>query len=341
MDDKKRTARYWMAFLILAVFLVILFVWNVNAGSIHLSVGEILNIIFRHQGDATAYNIIWEIRLPRILSVIILGGALSVSGFLLQTFFNNPIAGPFVLGISSGAKLVVALLMIYFLSRSISMGSAAMIIAAFIGSMISMGFVLLVAKKVHNMSMLVISGVMIGYICSAATDFIVTFADDSNIVNLHNWSRGSFSGMTWDNVKVMSVVVAAAFLLVILLAKPLEAYQLGETYAQNLGVNIRILRILLVVLSSVLSACIVAFAGPISFVGIAVPQLIRKLFGTTKPLLMIPACFLGGSVFCLFCDLLARTWMAPTELGISTVTAIFGAPVVLWIMVSKSRRERG
>ena len=106
MDDKKRTARYWMAFLILAVFLVILFVWNVNAGSIHLSVGEILNIIFRHQGDATAYNIIWEIRLPRILSVIILGGALSVSGFLLQTFFNNPIAGPFVLGISSGANTI-------------------------------------------------------------------------------------------------------------------------------------------------------------------------------------------------------------------------------------------
>ena len=111
MDDKKRTARYWIAFFILAVFLVILFVWNVNAGSIHLSVGEILNIIFRHQGDATAYNIIWEIRLPRILSVIILGGALSVSGFLLQTFFNNPIAGPFVLGISSGAKLVVAMIM--------------------------------------------------------------------------------------------------------------------------------------------------------------------------------------------------------------------------------------
>lgn len=147
--------------------------------------------------------------------------------------------------------------------------------------------------------------------------------------------------MTWDNVKVMSIVVAVTFLMVILLAKPLEAYQLGETYAQNLGVNIRTLRILLVVLSSVLSACIVAFAGPISFVGIAVPQLIRKLFGTTKPLLMIPACFLGGSVFCLFCDLLARTWMAPTELSISTVTAIFGAPVVLWTMVSKSRRERG
>ena len=270
MNDKKRTARYWMAFLILAVFLIILFIWNVNAGSIHLSVNEILNIIFRHQGDATAYNIIWEIRLPRILAVIILGGALSVSGFLLQTFFNNPIAGPFVLGISSGAKLVVALLMIFFLSRSISMGSAAMIIAAFIGSMISMGFVLLVAKKVHNMSMLVISGVMIGYICSAITDFVVTFADDSNIVNLHNWSLGSFSGMSWGNVQVMAVVVLITMVIVFFMSKPIGAYQLGEVYAQNMGVNIKLFRIGLILLSSILSACVTAFAGPISFVGIAV-----------------------------------------------------------------------
>ena len=285
MDDKKRTARYWIAFFILAVFLVILFVWNVNAGSIHLSVGEILNIIFRHQGDATAYNIIWEIRLPRILSVIILGGALSVSGFLLQTFFNNPIAGPFVLGISSGAKLVVALLMIYFLSRSISMGSAAMIIAAFIGSMISMGFVLLVAKKVHNMSMLVISGVMI------------------------------------------------------FMSKPIGAYQLGEVYAQNMGVNIKLFRIGLILLSSILSACVTAFAGPISFVGIAVPHIVKSLLKTARPLLVIPACFLGGAVFCLFCDLIARTVFAPTELSISSVTAVFGAPVVIYIMIRRQKRN--
>ena len=140
-------SEYGISFVILAVLLIFLFIWNVNSGSIHLSVREILNIIFRHQGDETSYNIVWEIRLPRILAVIILGGALSVSGFLLQTFFNNPIAGPFVLGISSGAKLIVALLMIFFLSRSVSIGSGAMILAAFAGSMISMGFVLLVAKK--------------------------------------------------------------------------------------------------------------------------------------------------------------------------------------------------
>ena len=337
MNDRKRTARYGFAFIILAVLLVILFIWNVNAGSIPLSVGEILNIIFRHQGTDTAYNIIWEIRLPRILAVIILGGALSVSGFLLQTFFNNPIAGPFVLGISSGAKLVVAMLMIFFLSRGISMGSAAMIVAAFIGSMISMGFVLLVAKKVHNMSMLVISGVMIGYICSAITDFVVTFADDSNIVNLHNWSLGSFSGTSWDNVSVMAVVVFVALFLTFLMSKPISAYQLGEGYAQNMGVNIKAFRIALILLSSILSACVTAFAGPISFVGIAVPHLIKSLMKTSKPLLVIPGCFLGGAVFCLFCDLIARTAFAPTELSISSVTAVFGAPVVIYIMIRRKR----
>ena len=339
MNDKKRTARYWMAFLILAVFLIILFIWNVNAGSIHLSVNEILNIIFRHQGDATAYNIIWEIRLPRILAVIILGGALSVSGFLLQTFFNNPIAGPFVLGISSGAKLVVALLMIFFLSRSISMGSAAMIIAAFIGSMISMGFVLLVSRKVKNMSMLVISGVMIGYICSAVTDFVVTFAEDSNIVNLHNWSQGSFSGTDWSNVAMMAGVVAVSVLLAFLLSKSMGAYQLGEGYARNMGVNIKRFRVELILLSSILSACVTAFAGPISFVGIAVPQLMKSLLKTAKPILVIPACFLGGAAFCLFCDLIARTVFAPTELSISSVTAIFGAPVVIYVMINRKGKR--
>lgn len=336
MDEKKRAARYWFAFLILAVLLVVLFIWNVNAGSIHLSVGEILNIIFRHQGDDTAYNIIWEIRLPRILAVIILGGALSVSGFLLQTFFNNPIAGPFVLGISSGAKLVVAFLMIFFLSRSISMGSAAMIIAAFIGSMISMGFVLLVAKKVHNMSMLVISGVMIGYICSAVTDFVVTFADDSNIVNLHNWSLGSFSGMSWSNVRVMAAVVALTMIIVFFMSKPIGAYQLGEVYAQNMGVNIKLFRIALILLSSVLSACVTAFAGPISFVGIAVPHLVKTAMKTAKPLLLIPGCFLGGAIITLFCDGFARTVFAPTELSISSVTAVFLVPVVIVMMLRRN-----
>ncbi len=340
MNEKKRTGaiRYAAGFAILIALLLILIVWNVNAGSVPVSVGEIFRIIFFRDGESTAYSIIWQIRLPRILAAVILGGALSVSGFLLQTFFHNPIAGPFVLGISSGAKLVVAFVMIFFLGRGITVGSAGMVLAAFFGSMISMGFVLIVSRRVKSMSLLVICGVMISYICSAATDFAVTFADDSNIVNLHNWSLGSFSSTTWHDVGIMTLIVMITVLIVFMMSKPISAYLLGEAYARNMGVNIPLFRTVLILCSSILSACVTAFAGPVSFVGIAVPHLIKNLFRTTKPILMTPACFLGGAVFCLFSDLIARTIFAPTELSISSVTAIFGAPIVIWIMI---RRRKG
>lgn len=199
-----------------------------------------------------------------------------------------------------------------------------------------MGFVLLISRKVKQMSMLVVSGIMIGYICSAITDFVVTFADDSNIVNLHNWSLGSFSGTSWDNVSVMAVVVFAALFLTFLMSKPISAYQLGEGYAQNMGVNIKAFRIALILLSSILSACVTAFAGPISFVGIAVPHLIKS-YENIQAASGYSGCFLGGAVFCLFCDLIARTAFAPTELSISSVTAVFGAPVVIYIMIRRKR----
>ena len=335
---EQRRIRYLVSFLILTVLLCVLFLWNMNSGSVDLSVGEIWNIITTGPSEATSSNIIWNIRLPRILAAMILGGALSVSGFLLQTFFANPIAGPFVLGISSGAKLVVSLAMILLLSVGKTISSAQMNLAAFVGALFSMGFVLLVSKKVNKMSMLVICGVMIGYICSAVTDFVLTFAEDSNIVNLHNWSQGSFSGMSWDNVKVMSIVVLITLLITFLMSKPISAYQMGEVYAQNMGVNIKMFRMALILLSSILSACVTAFAGPISFVGIAVPHLVKSMMKTAKPILIIPACFLGGAVFCLFCDLIARTIFAPIELSISSVTAIFGAPIVIYMMVRRQGR---
>lgn len=205
--------------------------------------------------------------------------------------------------------------------------------------MISMGLVLLISRVLDQMSMLIVSGVMIGYICTAITDFIVTFADDADIVNLHNWSRGSFSGITWDNVMLMAVVIFLASFCVFLMSKPISAYQLGEAYARNMGLNIQMFRFLLILLSSILSACVTAFAGPVSFVGIAVPHLVKGLFKTSRPLLMIPGCMLGGAAFCLFCDLLARVVFAPTELSISTVTAIFGAPVVIFIMIRQKKEK--
>ncbi len=330
-----RKGRTWSGFALLLLLLFFFIILNVMAGSVRLSVSEIIKIFTGRNADSTQRSIILSIRLPRVMAAMILGGALSVSGYLLQTFFHNPIAGPFVLGISSGAKLTVSLFMIALLSRGKVSSSAGLILAAFIGAMMSMGFVLAVSQKVKRMSLLVVCGVMIGYICSALTDFLVTFADDSNIVNLHNWSMGSFSGMSGSNVATMAIVCGAALLAAFFLSKPIRAYQLGEVYAQNLGVPIKRFRAALILLSSVLSACVTAFAGPISFVGIAVPHLMKSLFRTADPLRMIPACWLGGGVFCLCCDLIARTAFAPTEISISSVTAIFGAPIVIYMMVHR------
>ena len=339
MPEKRR---YLIGYLILTVLLCLFVFLNIIIGSVSLSIGEIADLLSDPGGVTTYAQILWQIRLPRLVAAAILGGALSVSGFLLQNFFGNPIAGPFVLGISSGAKLVVALTMIMALERGIILNSASLIIAAFVGSMLSMGFILAISDKVRRMSLLIICGVMIGYICSAITDFVITFADDSNIVNLHSWSMGSFSGIGWGNVRTIAIVVLASLVLSFLLSKPMGAYQLGETYAANMGVNIKRFRVELILLSSLLSACVTAFAGPISFVGIAVPHLVKSLFKTAKPIVILPACFLGGAVFCLFCDLIARSLFAPTELSISSVTAIFGAPIVIWLMINRQRgKENG
>ena len=313
-------------------------VFSICQGSVALNLGDIREAFAVGNSQDMVRRIIWDIRLPRILAAVILGGALSVSGFLLQTFFANPIAGPFVLGISSGARMAVCLVMLLLLGQGAAITSGGLILAAFGGALVSMGLVLLAARKVRSMSTLVICGVMLGYICSAVTDFAVTFAEDANIVNLHNWSVGSFSGITWENIRVMGIVVLVSVALACALAKPVSAYQMGETYARSLGVNIRWFRLELILLSSLLSACVTAFAGPVSFVGIAVPHLVKHLFGTTKPLWMIPGCFLGGGAFCLLSDLIARTVFAPRELGISSVTALLGAPVVLWMMLHRNRQ---
>ena len=323
-----RSLRRTACFITLAFLLTILIILNINSGSIYLTPIEILRILASGGSPDASGQIIWEIRIPRIISAALLGGALSVSGYLLQTFFNNPIAGPFVLGISSGAKLTVALTMIFFLGRGLTVGSIGLVAAAFAGSLISMGFILLISMKVSNMSLLVVCGVMIGYICSAITDFIVTFADDSNIVNLHNWALGSFSGASWTSVKAGALIVLPCLFLSFLLSKPIGAYQLGENYARNMGVNIRLFRVELILLSSMLSACVTAFA---------VPHLVKNLFRTASPIIIIPASFLGGSCFCLACDLIARCAFAPTELSISSVTAVFGAPVVIWMLLHRKR----
>lgn len=331
-----------MTFVLLAFAFLALIVLNVNTGSIRIMPREVFRILLVGGDGTPESSVIWKIRLPRLLAAALLGGALSVSGFLLQTFFHNPIAGPFVLGISSGAKMFVGLMMIVVLSHVQSVPFAATMLAAFAGAMLCTGLVLLFSRRAKSMSMLLVIGIMIGNLCSAVTDFLVTFASDADIVNLHAWSMGSFSAVSWSGLQMTAAVLLPALALVFCLAKPIGAYQLGESYARSMGVNIRLCRVALITLSSLLSACVVALTGPVSFVGIAVPHIAKRLFGTAKPLVIIPGSFLCGGVFVMACDLIARTVFAPSELSVSTVTAIFGAPVVIWLMLKKQRgREHG
>lgn len=326
-----KTKRIIISYIGLGIALIIAVIICILAGSVNIDLSEIF------VDETVSNSIVFDIRMPRMIAAIFAGGALSIAGYCLQSFFHNPIAGPYLLGISSGAKLSVAIALIIFAGRVSILNSITMVCFSFIGAMISMGFVLLVSRHVKSMSMLLVCGVMIGYICTAICDLLIAFADDSDIVNLHNWSRGSLSGITMLQSVFMSIVVIISVIFVFSLSKAMSAFLVSENYARSVGVNITAFKIMLVLASSLLSATVTAFAGPISFVGIAVPHLIRKLLKTETPLYIIPACFLGGAVFTCICDVISRTLFAPTELSISTITAVFGSPVVIYMLTKKQK----
>ena len=331
-----RFARVIRVNALLGIGLAALAVASLCIGSVATSPAEVIQVLAQGPTEGTLNRILWEIRLPRIVQAALLGGALSLSGFLLQTFFNNPIADPFVLGISSGARMAVALLMIAVLGVNRVMTPWMSVAAALAGSLVTMGFVLLIARRVRTQSMLIVAGVMVGYVCSAATNFLIAFADDQSIVNLQNWSQGSFSGAQWTDTGIIAIATVASTAAVFALSKPLGAYHMGESYAKSVGVNIMGLRLFIVAVSSLLSSVVVAFAGPISFVGIAAPHLAKRAIGSAKPLYVTPTCFFTGAVFCCGCDLVARMLFSPVELSVSAVTAVMGAPVVIALMLKRS-----
>lgn len=325
--------RITISYICLIIALLIAAAACIMAGSVTISVSEMFI------KDTVSNSIVFDIRMPRMIAAVFAGGGLAVAGYCLQSFFHNPIAGPYLLGISSGAKLSVAVALIVVAGKISIMNSITMILVAFAGAMVSMGFVLLVSRYVKSMSMLLVCGVMIGYICTAICDLLIAFADDSDIVNLHNWSRGSLSGITMMQSVVVAVVISLSVLFVFTLSKPMAAFLVSENYANSVGVNISLFKTMLVIVSSLLSAAVTAFCGPISFVGIAVPHIIRKTLNTEKPICIIPACFLGGAVFTCVCDIISRILFAPTELSISTITAIFGSPVVVYMLVKRNNNK--
>lgn len=334
---KKIRARYYIIFSLLIISLILIFGFCIGFGSVKIKLNEVFNILFNHAAtDSTFYDIVWDIRFPRALAALISGAALAVSGLLLQIFFKNPIVEPYVLGVSSGATLCVGLVMlggVKFGFESIS--PFLLFTAALVGSLLVMLVVVLFAGRVKSIITLLVIGLMVGYLCSSVTSILTAFADKERLQGFTLWRMGSFSGFTWKSIKVLMAMGIPTIICSFFIVKPLNAFLLGEEYAKSMGVKIKAFRITIVVISSILASVVTAFAGPVAFIGLAVPHITRLIFGTSDNKVLIPGTILlGGAVTCI-CDLIARTIFAPVELPISSVTSIIGAPIVIFLILKR------
>jgi iron complex transport system permease protein len=325
----------------LSLIIVMLFALNIFVGSVSIPAADILRILTGEDIKPSWQYIILESRLPQAITATLAGGALAVSGLMLQTAFRNPLAGPSVFGINSGAGLGVALVML-LLGGSISAGSVsvsgfvAVLLAAFVGAMTVMAVIFFFSTLVRNNVMLLIIGIMIGYISNSAISLLNFFATDEGVKSYMVWGMGSFGGVSMKMMPVFSIVTLVGLLGSILLIKPLNALMLGDRYAENLGVNIQHTRNWLLIITGLLTAIVTAFCGPVAFIGLAVPHMVRLLLHTDNHRSLLPATILMGSIVALVCSLLC---VMPGESGViplNAVTPLIGAPVIIYV-IAKGR----
>lgn len=327
-------------FAVLAVLLAVFMILNLRIGSISYPVGDLLKALLHPGATGDIHYIVWNIRLPRTLSAAMGGAFLAVSGLLLQVYFRNPIVGPFILGISSGSTVMVSIVMLTSVGLGFS-GFAPYLntLAACLGAYAVTAIIVTIAVRVRSGVTLLIAGLMMGYLCGAFTSILTALAEKESIKGFVLWQMGSFSGMKWVEVWVMFIGGGAMLAGAYLMSKPLNALLLGEDYAASMGVNIRRCRLLLLFLSSSLAALVTAMAGPVAFIGLAVPHMARLSLGTSDNRLLVPgACLLGALVTSL-CDLIARMWMSPVELPLSAITAFFGAPIVIYLLLKRGMKS--
>jgi iron complex transport system permease protein len=327
-------SRDFLTFAALVAMLFAFVILNIGFGSSNISAAGIFRILTgRESADSGDALIITQIRMPRAFSAIAGGAALAVAGFLIQTFFNNPIVDPYILGISSGSMLAVALVILggwTFGFRRVT--PALLVLAAFAGALLVIGMLLFVVRRIKNVVTLLVIGVMTGFIAGGGTNILSSFAEKERITNFSRWSMGSFAGLAWPQVRILYAITIPFCAAALLMAKSLNALNMGESYAQSMGINIKASRTLIILFSSVLTAGTVAFTGPVSFIGLAVPHICRTLFHTANSRILIPACFICGGLLALSCDFIARNIMSPVEIPLGAVTALGGAPLVVWLL---------
>ncbi|NOZ48396.1 MAG: iron ABC transporter permease [Chlorobi bacterium] len=328
-------------FLLLLFILIGFIILDMVSGSVKIPVSNVINILF-HNNSTEWDSIIWKIRIPRIITAILAGMALSVSGLQMQTIFRNPLAGPFVLGISAGASLGVAItvlgfssiLPVYFFGIS---GNWLIILSAWFGSAIILVIILIVSLRVKDIMTLLIIGIMFGSATSAIVSILQYFSSENLLKSFVIWTMGSLGGVSQSQLNIMSPVIFIGIVMSLSSIKILNISLLGENYTKSMGLNLNFSRIYIFLSTSILTGTITAFCGPVGFIGIAVPHLTRMLFKTTEHSILIPGTIIIGSIIMLASDIFSQLPPSNTTLPLNSVTAIIGVPIVIWVIIRNKK----
>jgi iron complex transport system permease protein len=327
-----------MSFLVLVLLLL-----SVSLGSVSIPLSEILDILLGGESTKSSWDlIVLNFRLPKAITAILVGSGLAISGLLMQTLFRNPLAGPFVLGISSSASLGVALLILGSgifggVFASLALYNWAIALASSIGAALVLLAVLLAASKVRNTMSILIIGLMFGTVTSAIISVLTFFSDAQQIQQYIFWSFGSLGNLSWQEIWILIILYLIGIFGIFFVIKPLNSLILGENYAKSMGIDIRFSRNIILLITSILTGVITAFAGPIAFIGLAVPHITKLIFKTSDHRILLPAVGLLGAIILLICDMISQLPMSEYTLPINAVTSLFGAPVVIWLLVKKKR----
>ncbi|KAB8332745.1 iron ABC transporter permease [Scytonema tolypothrichoides VB-61278] len=333
-------------FPVLLITLTLTFLLDLALGSVHIPLTQVITILLNSEPEKPTWtNIILKFRLPKALTATLAGAALGVSGLQMQTLFRNPLAGPFVLGISSGASLGVALVVLTTtvtgagtLFKDLGViGDFGLVVAASLGAAAVLGLVLLVSQRVEDTMTLLILGLLFGYATSAIVSILLHLSESQQIQSYLLWTFGSFGGVTWQQMLVLAPVVLIALLISVMLSKPLNALLLGEAYARSLGLGVEEVRFWILITSSILAGAVTAFCGPIAFLGVAVPHLCRSLFNTCEHRVLVPAVTFMGAILALIADLISQLPGSQIVLPLNSVTALIGTPVVSWVILRRQQ----
>lgn len=337
MDNK-----YTSPFLILIALLIICFFVNISLGSVSIPTKEIFKSLLGDVDNKSWQYIIQNYRLPKAFTAILVGSGLGISGLLMQTLFRNPLAGPFVLGISSGASLGVALVILgsgFFggVFNTLLISKWSVVIAASLGSFLVLLAVMVVSSKVRDTMAILIIGLMFGSITSAVVSVLSYFSSAEQLQQYIFWGFGSLGNLSWNELFIFFLIYLAGGLLTMISIKGLNTLLLGENYAKSMGLNLKRSRLMIIIATSLLAGTITAFAGPIAFIGLAIPHMTRQIFHTSNHKTLLPAVFLFGAIVMLICDSIAQLPTSDYTLPINAITSLVGAPVVIWLLVRKRK----